>query len=74
MYGQFIREMPDTTNKKETGMIKEIMKVEPEALMCAAQGQAPMPNYVKYNIDKTANSPLSICGEKRKCSTYCLRM
>lgn len=41
------------------------LKVETEALRCAAQEQALRTNYVKYNNDKTNNSPLCrMCDEK----------
>ena len=56
MYGQFVREMPETTEEKETWkwMRKADLKVQTEAMLCAAQEQAIQTNYVKHNIDKTA--------------------
>ena len=44
---------------------KSDLKVETEALICAAQEKAIRTNYIKFNIDKTAESPLCrMCGEK----------
>ena len=41
------------------------LKIETEALLCAAQEQAISTNYVKYYIDKTSESPLCrLCGKK----------
>ena len=56
MYGQFVREMPERTEEKETWkwMRKADLKVQTEAMLCAAQEQAIRTNYVKHNIDKTA--------------------
>ena len=50
MYGQFVREMPETTVEKETWcwLIKADLKVETEAMLCAAQEQAIRTNYVKH--------------------------
>ena len=43
------------------------MKPETEALLCAAQEQALRTNYVKFQIDRTSESPLCrLCGEKCK--------
>ena len=56
MYGQFVTEMPETTEEKETWkwMRKADLKVQTEAMLCAAQEQAIRTNYAKHNIDKTA--------------------
>ena len=42
MYGQFVREMPETADEKETWywLRKADLKVEIEAMLCAAQEQA----------------------------------
>ena len=42
MYGHFVREMPETTDEKETWywLRKSDLKVEAEAMLCAAQEQA----------------------------------
>ena len=55
MYGQFLREMPETVDKDKTWewSRKSDLKVETEALILAAQEQALRTNYVKFNIDKT---------------------
>ena len=60
MYGQFIREMPETMDEKRTWnwMRKADLKVETEAMLCNAQEQAIRTNYVKHKIDKTAQSSL----------------
>ena len=64
MYGQFVREMLELTDEKETWnwLQKPDLKVETEAMLFAAQEQAIQTNYVKHTIDKTAQSPL--------CRTY----
>ena len=50
----------------DLGMAKKSdLKVETEALICAAQQQALRAKYVKYNIGKTKDSPMCIlCGKK----------
>ena len=41
------------------------LKVETEALVFAAQEQALRTNYIKFNIDKSLESPLCrMCGQK----------
>ena len=42
MYRQFVREMPETTDEKETWyrLTQVELKVETEAVLCAAQEQA----------------------------------
>ena len=42
MYRQFVREMPETTDEKETWyrLTQAELKVETEAMLCAAQEQA----------------------------------
>ena len=43
------------------------MKVKNEALIFAAQEQALRTNYVKFNIDKSVDSPLCrMCNQKRE--------
>ena len=67
MYGEFVREMPETTDKKETWYWprKADLKLETEAMLFAAQEQAIRTNYVKYKIDKTAQSLFCrICDKK----------
>ena len=58
MYGQFGREMLEATDEKESWnwLRKADVKVEREAMLCAAQEQAIRTNYVKHKIDKTAQS------------------
>ena len=57
---QFVREIPETTDEKETWnwLRKAELKIEMEAMLCVAQEQAIRTNYVKHKIDKTAQSPL----------------
>ena len=67
MYGQFNREIGEDMDKEGSWkwLSKGDLKPETEALICAAQEQALRTNYTKYNIDKTADSPLCrLCGEK----------
>ena len=67
MYRQFVREMPETTDEKETWyrLTQAELKVETEAMLCAAQEQALWTNYMKHKIDKTAQSPLCKMFDKR---------
>ena len=60
MYGQFSREMKDEIDRRRTWIwvVKSDLKVQTEALIFAAQEQALRTNYVKYNVDKTVDSPL----------------
>ena len=60
MYGQFVREMPESTDVKKTWewLRKADLKIQTESLLCAAQEQALRTNYVKHHIDKSAESPL----------------
>ena len=67
MYGQFCREMKEEMEKGLTWkwVIQSDLKVQTEALIFAAQEQALRTNYIKHNIDKTAESPLCrMCREK----------
>ena len=58
MYGQFVREMPETTAEKETWywLRKADLKFETETMLCATQEQVTRTSYVKHKIDKTAQS------------------
>ena len=77
IYGQFLR---DTSAK----VVKELswrwlkkgdLKIETESLLCAAQEQSLRTNYLKFYINKTANSPLCrMCGNKGKTVQHNLRM
>ena len=67
MHGQFIRELPGEVDKDRTWqwLSTSDLKIGTEALLCAAQEQAIRTNYVKYQIDKTSDSPLCrLCGKK----------
>ena len=67
MYGQFVRKMPETADEKETWnwLRKADLKVQMEAMLCAAQEQAILTNYVKHKVDKTAQSPLCRMYDKK---------
>ena len=51
------------------------LTVKTEALIFAAQEQALRTNYVKINIDKSVDSPLSrLCGQKGETISMCNQM
>ena len=52
MYGQFVREMLETTDEKETWhkLRTADLKFETETMLCAVQEQAIRINYVKHKI------------------------
>ena len=51
--------MPETNDKDKTSEWTESdLKVETAALTFSAQEQALRTNYVKFNIDKSVDSPL----------------
>ena len=58
--------MPETTDEKKTWywLRKHDLKLETEAMLCAAQEKAIRTNYLKHKINKTPQSPLC-----RKCDT-----
>ena len=67
MYGQFIREVLEIVDKDKTWnwLVRCDLKVETEALLCAAQEQAIRTNYVKHHIDKSIDDPLCRkCGKR----------
>ena len=74
MYGQFIRNRPEEVDREKSWswLSRGDLKVETEALLCAAQEQALRTNYVKHHIDKNANTPIVqvMWKEWRKCSAY----
>ena len=75
MYGQFLREMPETVDKDKTWAWtrKSDLKVETEALIFAAEEQALRTNYVKFNIDKSVDSPLCrMCNQKGETINHIL--
>ena len=53
MYGQFVREMTETTDEKETWnwLRKADLKFEKEAMLCPAQEQVIRTNCVKHKIE-----------------------
>ena len=68
MHGQFARDMEDK-NKNNTWrwMGKSNLKGCTQGLICNAQEQSIGTNYIKYDIDKTAKSPVSsMCGTRNE--------
>ena len=61
MHGQFLREMGEAVDKRETWrwLRKVDLKVETEALICAAQEQA-------LTLIKMVNPYYVVCVEKRE--------
>ena len=73
IYGQFVGEMPKTTDERETWnwLRKAYIKVETEAMLCAAKERAIGTNYMKHNIDKTDQSPLCrMCDKKSETISH----
>ena len=65
MYGQYCSETSDDIDKEKLWLKNSDLKAEAAALICAAQEQTLRTNYIKFNIDKTVESPLCrMCGEK----------
>ena len=72
MHGQFAGDMEDK-NKNNTWrwMRKSDLKGSTKALICSAQEQSIGTNYIKYNIDKTAESPLCrMCGTRNETISH----
>ena len=67
MYGQFVREILETTDEKGTWnwLRKADMKFETETLLFATQEQTIRTKYVKQKIDKTVQSPLCTMFDKK---------
>ena len=69
MYGQFLREMPEQTDKNLSWkwLVQSDLKVQTEAAICAAQKQALRIIQIKNKIDKTLENLLcKMCGERRE--------
>ena len=66
MHGQYVRDMTgEDWGKTWQWMRKGDLKGCTEALICSAQEQALRTNYIKFHIDKKAESPMCrMCGEK----------
>ena len=60
MHGKFIRETTEKVDKEKTWqwLSRGDLKFGTEALLCAAQEQAIRTNFIKYDVDKTSDSPL----------------
>ena len=69
MHGQFLRDMPETTDAEQTWswLISSDLKVQMEAFICAAQEQALGTNDVKHHSDWTAESPICRMCSEREC-------
>ena len=67
IYEQLVREIPETTDEKETWnwLRKTDLKIETEAMFCGLEEQIIRRNYVKHKIDKTAQSPPCTIYEKK---------
>ena len=72
MHEQFARDM-EKKNKNNTWrwMRKSDLKGCTEALICGAPEQSMWINYIKYNIDKSAESPLCrMCGTRNETISH----
>ena len=68
IYGQFVQEIPETTNRKDkcNWLRKAGLKLEMEAKLCAAQKQAIQTNYVKHKMNiKQPNHHLRECVTRK---------
>ena len=73
MNGQFVREMPKEIDKDLSWkwLAQSDLKVQTEAMICAAQEQALRINYAKNKIDKTSENPLCrMCCERGETAAY----
>ena len=72
MHGQFARDMEDKDkNNTWRWMRKSDLKGCAETLICSAQEQSIQTNYIKYNIEKTAESPLCrMCGRRNETISH----
>ena len=72
MHRQFARDMEDKDkNNTQKWMRKSDLKGCTEALICSAQEHSIWTNYIKYNIDKTAQSPFCrMCGTRNETISY----
>ena len=72
MHGQFARDIEDK-DKSNTWrwMRRSDLKGCTEALMRSAQEQSIRTNYIKYNIDKTGESPICrMCGTRNETISH----
>ena len=73
MHGQFARDMEDKDKDNIwRWMRKSDLKGCTDAMICSAQEQSIIwTNYIKYNIDKTAKSPLCrMCGTRNETISH----
>ena len=72
MHGQFARDVEDKDkNNVWRWMKKNDLKGGTKALICSAQRQSIQTNYIKYNTDKTAKSPLCrMCGIRNETISH----
>ena len=69
MYGQFVREIPEETDKDLSWeqSVQIDHKVQTEAMICAAPVQGLSTNYTKRKIVKKLENPFwRLCGERRE--------
>ena len=71
MYGQFARDMEDKDNNTRRLMRKSDLKGCTKVLISSAQEQSIRTNYIKYNIDKTAESSYCrMCGTRNETISH----
>lgn len=66
MHWQFVRGTPEKVDRVKSWewLSRSDLKVGTKVLLCAAQEQAIMTNYVKHYIDKSGDSPhCRMCGK-----------
>ena len=64
--------MPEKVYREKTWnwLGKGDLKIQTEALLCAAQEQAIRTNYIKHHIDKSSKNPICrMCGKRGKLCT-----
>ena len=71
MHGQFARNKKGKDNNPWRRMRKSDVKECIDALICSAQEQSIQTNCIKYNIYKTAESPLCrMCGTRNETISH----
>ena len=72
MHGQFARDMENKDkNNRWRWMIKIDLKGCTKALICSDWEQSIRTNYIKYNIDKSSESPLfRMCGTRNQTMSH----
>ena len=72
MHGQFARDTEDKDkNNTWRWLRKSDLKGYTKVLICSGQEQSIRTNYIKYNIDKTSESPLRrMCGTRNETISH----